>query len=280
VARVPPLANRRPDVGDSLVVAIGSCLAPDPEDRWPDAAALADALDGFVVDRVRDPAELRVDEWLTMLFPEAVGEDETDELAPRATGESVVDVSVLSTEATSTDERPTARRGRRRWQTALVLLLLLCGAAWVSLRPTETAVPAQKTAQSAPPPAKATPVPAAPAAEVPAPLPSPPAAVAKPVAVKRRPPPRRLPDPLPAPAPAQGRLRVNADPAGEVWLDGELSGWTPLDRRLPAGRHTVRVVSQALGRSEDFVVEVPPDGEVQRTVRLRGPGVVPGVSPR
>jgi serine/threonine-protein kinase len=46
---------------------------------------------------------------------------------------------------------------------------------------------------------------------------------------------------LPSPASGEGLLGVNATPWGRVRVNGHLAGDTPLEVRLPAGRHRVRI---------------------------------------
>jgi hypothetical protein len=68
----------------------------------------------------------------------------------------------------------------------------------------------------------------------------------------------------PSAASGQGVLSVQAEPFGEVYLDGRHHGTAPREFQLPAGRYLVRVAHPQLGRRERRV-EVRP-GERARWV--------------
>lgn len=107
---------------------------------------------------------------------------------------------------------------------------------------------------------------------VPAPAPPPVAAVTpspSPVSqgpstpVRQTAPPRVAPAPRVAPEP--GRLFINSTPWGQLYIDGELSGTTPLaDLPIPAGVHRIRVVRQGF-QAFELEVEVAPGQQVRLT---------------
>jgi hypothetical protein len=61
---------------------------------------------------------------------------------------------------------------------------------------------------------------------------------------------------LPPPASGDGVLSVQAEPFGDVFLDGKAYGEAPKEFRVHAGAHTVRVTHPALGVREKRVVVV------------------------
>jgi len=70
-------------------------------------------------------------------------------------------------------------------------------------------------------------------------------------------------------APAgEGSLRVNALPWASVWIDDRPVGDTPLDARVPAGRHRLRAEHPTLG-SDETVVNVTPGGRVTWLPKLK-----------
>jgi len=56
--------------------------------------------------------------------------------------------------------------------------------------------------------------------------------------------------PTPAAATGLGVLSVQAEPFGEVYLDGRHYGTAPREFRLPAGQYQLRVVHPDLGKRE------------------------------
>jgi hypothetical protein len=70
----------------------------------------------------------------------------------------------------------------------------------------------------------------------------------------------------PARQAGEGRLFVNATPWATVYLDGQRIGDTPIERRVPAGTHRVRLVYKQW--AEEQVVEVPRGGRKRVNVTL------------
>jgi serine/threonine-protein kinase len=67
------------------------------------------------------------------------------------------------------------------------------------------------------------------------------------------------PEPAPeaAPPPGRGRIDVNARPWARVYLDGKEVGYTPLVlRRIPAGKHVLRLVNPELEEERKIRVKV------------------------
>lgn len=62
-------------------------------------------------------------------------------------------------------------------------------------------------------------------------------------------------------------LRTEA-PGAEVRIDDQPAGRTPLEVRLPAGKHKVELLQAGKVRVEPFWVEVPANGRVEQAVRL------------
>ncbi|MBW2261069.1 MAG: serine/threonine protein kinase [Deltaproteobacteria bacterium] len=61
------------------------------------------------------------------------------------------------------------------------------------------------------------------------------------------------------PAAGKGRLDINARPWARVFLDGKDVGYTPLIlKRVPAGRHVLRLVNPDLGKERKIGVKVKP----------------------
>jgi hypothetical protein len=72
-----------------------------------------------------------------------------------------------------------------------------------------------------------------------------PGTASAPGASARRPPAPRNTAPPPAPAESQGYLTVNAEPYGELFVDGVDVGPTPVVRyAVPPGTHTIKVVRE------------------------------------
>ena len=57
------------------------------------------------------------------------------------------------------------------------------------------------------------------------------------------------PLPVPPPVAVTGTLRLNTDPWSEVYLNKKQLGITPLDVKLPAGKHTLTLVNSERGLS-------------------------------
>jgi len=153
----------------------------------------------------------------------------------------------------------------RRLAVGAALVILLAGAAasglWLTA-PSRKAPAPLLAAAPAPPvrePAPAAPAPGEPAAtaqrvpreELPPPPPAPPT-----------PPPRTRLAPV---APAPGRLFVGATPWGEVYVDGRLSGHTPLVALpIAAGWHQLRIVRDGFAPFERRI-QVAPGEDVRLT---------------
>ena len=63
------------------------------------------------------------------------------------------------------------------------------------------------------------------------------------------------PDAAPAPV-APGTLSVRVKPWAHVFVDGVQQRDTPLDLKLPPGRHEVRVTNDALAKDETLRIDV------------------------
>jgi hypothetical protein len=117
----------------------------------------------------------------------------------------------------------------------------------------------ETTATSQPPPAtRPTPVPdrrpSRPAGRQPTPT--------------RSTPPPVVQTPVPPPAVEQGFLTIDADPAGEVFIDGVDVGSTPLFRQpLKVGKHTVRVEAPGY-KTVTQSVQVDPGNTVNRRITM------------
>jgi len=66
----------------------------------------------------------------------------------------------------------------------------------------------------------------------------------------------------PAPAvipPKAGELRIIVRPWALIWLDGKALGQTPYRGKVPAGRHSVRLANDVVGKDETKWVTIYPD---------------------
>ena len=61
---------------------------------------------------------------------------------------------------------------------------------------------------------------------------------------------------------------VTEAPGAEVRIDDQAAGRTPLELKLPAGKHKVEVSQRGKVRVEPFWVEVPVNGRAEQRVRL------------
>jgi len=64
--------------------------------------------------------------------------------------------------------------------------------------------------------------------------------------------------PLPDPSSGEGLLQVNAIPWGNVFLDGDFVGETPLELRIRAGSYRVRLMGPKNATLRDDSVRVEP----------------------
>ncbi|HTM21508.1 MAG TPA: PEGA domain-containing protein, partial [Kofleriaceae bacterium] len=63
-----------------------------------------------------------------------------------------------------------------------------------------------------------------------------------------------------------GTLTIVVKPWAEVTIDGASAGFTPVTRKLPAGRHKVRLKNSELNRTDSATVTIHP-GKTERISR-------------
>ena len=273
------------DLPSSLVELVASLLEKKPDDRPANAQLIADRIRQIAVER-------GLEDGLSRYVARAV------RLAPRRSLAPIAPDVRRRTQRVLADAPGAARvalRPRRAptlvFLGALSLLVLVMGAwlwqrsaAALTAEPLPTSVvastPAAVAGPTSEPRAAASGVvgsgagPAIGALPLPAVEAPPPAVVAK-RPVKRQvgstsSQPPVLPLPPTGPTTGFGRLSINAEPWGEVFVDGNLvAKETPLvGFSLPAGHHRVLVKNPVYNLEESFNVEVAANAHVRRFVDL------------
>ena len=278
---LPPVRDSGPLDG-GLVAIVMRMVQRRQEWRFADAAQVARELGAWLA-QAGAPSEPEVAEHMTALFagsgrdPVAAGVDDlttvpdmpgvhvavsrwADELAPPAPAPE----PVRQTQAIVAGSR------HPRWPQALgaavITVVLGLVAGWYFWKPqapppAPARVEAPDVAREAPPSIVA---PAAVVIE-------PPAQAAPPVhrpAVKTKHNSKPRPaEPTTAAVVGTGRLTLDARPWANVYLGRVLLGPTPLvERELPAGVTSLRLVDPVTGREQVIVVEIPSGGDVRRVV--------------
>ncbi|MEW6430773.1 MAG: protein kinase [Myxococcota bacterium] len=277
-----PLREVRPDVSEQLAAAVERALARRPEDRFPDARALREAIvDGPVATAPELAAEVR--RLCGDALVSATREEPNEGPGTRSVVVTVTP-TVLELPAAQV-KAPRAAPPTRRWALRLAVLTLVslaggAGAWWLSAdaagrTPPVTANPAATmTPPAAPAPVEVPRVEPAPAGTDVAVETAPGAAEddrAKPppVVAKAALRPRAPKGPKPPAALRVGYVSADAVPWAEVLLDGRLLDRTPFARYpLPVGRH-VLVFRGPDGREQQRTVTVTEGGT--STVRVEFP---------
>ena len=294
-ADIEPLGERRPDLPDALVELVATALAPEPDARFQTGGAMADALEAFTLEHIKDPSELRVDSELRRLFPEVRDYTvslESAELAAEAREaafEGASDAKAMSAGETWPEERgqtpapapasATSPSAEAKWPYVLIGVL---GASVIGILAALLGVQAARSPSPGPPPPAiaapaaraATPTSAAAAppesaeegdagigAEEQAEADAAPAAEAKRKERQKKKKKKKKKEP--------GILSVNADPYGEVWVDNKKVGTTPWSGEVSPGEHRLKVTNVALGRSTENIVNIRSGHESRRRVDLR-----------
>jgi tRNA A-37 threonylcarbamoyl transferase component Bud32 len=283
---LPPLP---PEVDPRLAAIITRATAHDPADRHPDARALLDDLDAFMVAaRSAEPAApapaRRLEAWLAGMAAARPAAPADEALGTVVTflddDQAVADTTARSIAETQAEppapapREPAAPAGRRRralpWIAAAVVAI---GAAVGSQRwvgPPAPAMPAPAAGDRAtearaavvvrPPPTAPT---AGPPTEVAAPvaLRAEPAVTAAP---RRRPPRRAEPASPPATPPPTRRVTIGATPWAYFRVDDDpVQHQTPEAIQLTPGRHTVHFTNPELRVERVIVLEVPADRDLR-----------------
>ena len=282
-----------PELPGGLGEVIARATAARPEDRYPDARAMRDALHRVESSLRGDhgsPSH-RLADWLGALF---AGEDEpaaaTDPAPMDAITflddgeEAVMGTGTMRSLAGTVAELPEVRDApapeppARRRAAPLVLLAIVAvagaGVLWIALR--DRPAPAV----SSPPPADAAPVPPPPdatAVVVVEPTPAPDAAPAPPpdagrVATPPRPPrvdaapPARAPD---AGALARRKVTIGSRPWSAFYVDGDPTRHeTPETVELAPGPHRIRFVNELAHVDKTITLDVPADRDIKHTETL------------
>jgi serine/threonine protein kinase len=244
-------------------------LDRDPERRYASAAAMADDIDDYLATVGRPTGPAQVSAMMKRLCADRIITRDAMLRAPQTPLDIVPEIdaesgSSIRTVSSQPEVEVTATPVPRRrfpWAVAGVVIAAVAAAMGIWA--------VSEAPVSAPPPA---PVVAPLAVSAPVPLASP-VAVAAPVPVA----PPETPSDTPAPAKtkkaapaASGTLNVMATPgSATVFLRGQRLGTTPLfERRLPAGRHTLRLVPVSGGPEQRVTVEIRPNQLTPLSVRL------------
>jgi len=283
---VSPASAWNESVPPRLDALLASLLERDPARRLASADEAAAALSGILLEVTRTHDEVDLRAFMARLWPEGW----LPASAPEPT--RVRPPPAARPEATSEREtRTSAATARRRWRLAAAgLASLFAGAGGylafaLLFRPAPRVDPAvgiEAPAPAAPSAAPATPPraaaagtaepvgspyvtsppvnsqPPAPAPSQASPGPSPARAGARGAAAVKESVNFLDRLPLPDPSSGEGLLQVNAIPWGNVFLDGDFVGETPLELRIRAGSYRVRLMGPKNATLRDDSVRVEP----------------------
>jgi len=266
---ISPPSEWNEDVPPELDAAILAAVERDPARRTRSAEDLATALGGVLLRLARSPEDYDLRVLMRRLWPDGASRLASPPAEPTAVRPAGAD-PVLEALAPAPPADPdastyTAPAGPRRPRrpvllaSAAVLAAALAAGAWLLRRPSPQAGGAPAAAST----------PAQVATSAPTPGPTPVEAPPRPAA------PPQVEPAAPATQPArrdaarqvgEGRLFVNATPWATVYVDGQRIGDTPIERRVPAGTHRVRLVYKQW--AEEQVVDVPRGGRKRVNVTL------------
>jgi serine/threonine-protein kinase len=240
----PPLASaKRPGIPGTLTGAISRALSKDPDARYP-----------------------TMEDFATAVWPEQpVAAPTRGRGAARPRARTTADAPTEITGAPTTP-LPAARRAKtapvpparqRKSRTGAVIGLVVVAAAGVGGYLVVRGRSAPESKPASPPPAPSTVrVPAQPVA-TPTPAPARRAGRAKPQATS---------PPTPAP---QGLLTINAEPFGEVYIDGVDVGQTPVvEYAVKPGPHTIRIEHAGFRTVTESNVQVAASNTVRKRYTL------------
>ncbi|MBI2896280.1 MAG: serine/threonine protein kinase [Deltaproteobacteria bacterium] len=279
------LARGIPPAVDRIVVR---ALERDADRRYPTAAAMADDLEEFLASLGRPAGASQVSGLMRRLFADRIVTRDAMLRAPSLPADIVPELELESGSSIRTVS-PAARtvssvaglRKPRLWIPAAMLGIAAMGgiALWAASErgdgaPTNAPPVAQPVLPplSHPPPGPApqlvAPVPALPQ---PSPAPTVPDGDAPPGSLEDAPPPSRQAPPA-ARAAASGTLNLLTTPTyATVFLGGRRLGTTPLfQKRLPSGRHSLRLVPGSGGAEKRVTVEIRPGKLTSLSVRVGG----------
>lgn len=232
---VTPVATLRPETPPELAAIISTAMSPRPEQRFPDAASFARALEAVSA----RSASTAVSELVSTLLPPLPVS------APAPEEAELPSAPIVTASAVSVTE---PRRALPRVAIGGLIAALVVLAAALVIRTRSHEQP------PAPPPAPA-PIAAKPE---PAPAPEP----ARPEPVVEQPPPVSPPVaqvPKTAPRARAGSLVVHAYPWADVIVDSKPLGITPVGpMAIDPGTHTVTLVNSKLGVTRKVQVQVRP----------------------
>ena len=263
-------------------------LDRDPDRRYPTAAAMADDLDEYLAALGRPTGPAQLANLMHRLFADRIITRDAMLRAPEAPHGIIPEIDAESGSSIRSvsprmlpDETITAPAPRWPWALGVVVAALLASGLglWATSSPDEPG----RGITSSPLGQARLPAPAPPAPVVP-PDPPPPTPPPDPTGAAEGPsqPPAPAPDPVPDPDPeptkqarrpapaATGLLNLMATPgSAHVYLRGSKIGTTPLfQKRLPAGRHTLRLVPVDGGPERRVTVEIRPNQMTPMSVRL------------
>jgi tRNA A-37 threonylcarbamoyl transferase component Bud32 len=217
---------------DDVAPIVARATRRQKRDRFPTAAAMADALGAALQKRVQQPPKALLRKWMQKLEPLALAR-------PKEPVEAELALDVKRGEKQFLTQAPRLRRGR--WWIAGAAAALAGGAmvVWWPRAPVAVTSAVDTRALDRVPIVKETPEPA---------VAEPARVTVKPHPHPRAPAPRRAaapvaPAPAPAPATVTGHLLVSGQGAlrAEIWVDGSARGFAPKLLELPAGPHEVEL---------------------------------------
>jgi tRNA A-37 threonylcarbamoyl transferase component Bud32 len=264
---LPPVAAAAPP---ALRAVAERATAAAPGERFPDALAMASALEAHVA---AAPAAVPPSRALAALLAELFPDGAREDLAGAPPAAPAGSRSQLSRAATVGDDEgapavaPAAPGSAHRVRLPLALAAgaLVAVGVFVLARPGRTPAPVAVRAPARAPASAPASAPA-PASQRAAAPPGPSSAPATRSAAGTR------PAAAPARPAASGTLDLNCVPWCEATIDGRPVGQTPLAGLvLPAGRHTLRVHNAQLGVTRTRAIDIRP-GEVNRQRVNLAPG--------
>lgn len=276
----------RSDVDDALRELWQRASAEAPADRFPDVQSLLRALQRWRAAHELDAGPGRLPAWIRRARQQApLARPLALDAALLGGSEREVTLTSAPRDATPTLARTPPRRRGRAWLSLAVALGMVAVASvvWATRSRPEpggsephaaatashasapahdadagaslAARPTPDDGDPATPPGAVRPIPRdrdAPAAIDSSPAGATPSATREPEGpVRRRNPPPAAAEP--------GRLQVNVLPWAEVSVDGRSLGRVPIDAKLPAGRHRVRLSNPQLG-DRTLEIELPAGG--------------------
>jgi serine/threonine protein kinase len=280
-ARTNELVPWPDEVPPALVAIVERAAATMPQDRFPSARAMLDALDEYIVAaraaRVTEAPDRQLADWIERAWASARDEESSDGIAVTGDIVSMFDDTGTATErslaATLDEPRPVHGRSRA-WPVVTAIVLLIVGGFALRRATCNAASPSH------------TPPVTLDAREVDAALDTPP--IDSPPVIDAmhadRPhidalvvPPRPVRDALPRDAQVQSdvpalvrKVRINARPWAYFTIDGASTRHQTISTvELVPGRHQLHFSNPELGVEREVTIEVPADHDIDHVEDLR-----------